>query len=227
MGKVREGFDFTMPSYTFGGEDFAGMADALGVGPLEQEYRDVLQGECFRFLVLEASWQQAPRPRSIRKHLEKVHSDAVRLMKTLDALDDADASDRPARQAAMHLLHISAPDNDWAAIDTDLMKFSERLAALGKAANDAISDLPEDRGGDPGDFPLEALVRRLAPIFTKITGQRPTITYDDYGKADGKYTGPFVSFLTAFLAPLDAHYQKSHQGLGKTVQRVLNRMQSQ
>ena len=226
MRKFLEGYDFTTPPHTFGGEDFAGMAVALGIGALKQEYRDVLQGECFRFLVLVASWKQAPRRGSIGKHLRKVHSDAVRLMKTLHALHDADASDRPARQAAMHLLHISAPDNDWAAIDTDLMKFSERLAALGKAANDAISNLPEDRGGNPGDFPLEALVRRLAPIFTKITGQRPTITYDAYEEEDGKYTGPFISFVLAFLAPLDAHYQKSHQGLGKTVQRVLNRMRS-
>ncbi len=202
------------------------MADALGIGALKQEYRDVLQGECFRFLVLVASWKQAPRPGSIRRHLRKMHSDAVRLMKTLHALHDADASEKAPRQAAMELLHISAPDNDWAALDTDLLEFSERLAALGKAANDAISNLQEDRGGNPGDFPLEALVRRLAPVFTKITGQRPTITYDEYGVADGKYPGPFVSFLTAFLAPLHAHYQKSHQGLGKTVQRVLNRIHS-
>ena len=224
MPKVLEGFDFTMPSYTFGRQDFARMADALGVGALKQEYRDVLQGECFRFLVLVASWKQAPRPASIRKHLRKVHTNAVRLMKTIHALHDADVSEKAPRQAAMELLHISAPDNDWAALDTDLLEFSERLAALGKAANDAISNLQEDRGGNPGDFPLVALVRRLAPIFTKITGQRPTVTYR---AADGKYTGPFISFVSAFLAPLDAHYQKSHQGLGKTVQRVLNRMRGQ
>ena len=101
MRKFLEGYDYTTPPHTFGGEDFAGMAVALGIGALKQKYRDVLQGECFRFLVLVASWKQARRRGSIGKHLRKVHS-----------------------EAAMHLLHISAPDNNWAAIDTDLMKLS-------------------------------------------------------------------------------------------------------
>ena len=187
-----------------------GTIDALKKGD-----RDVLQGVCGRFLALLASWAEAPRPAGVRKRLEEVHSDAVRMMKTIHALHDADASDKTTRQAAVALLHAAAPGNDWAALDDDLYEFSERLATLGKAANDAISNLPADRGGNPGDFPLETLVSRLVPIFTDITGQQPTITYDDMRET---YGGPFLIFVEAFLNPVAPYYQKSNLALGKSVQ---------
>jgi hypothetical protein len=223
MRKVLEGFDFKFPSYTFTEKDFADMAAALGLGSLPQKYRDALQSECFSFLALVASWKNAPRPGAIRKHLEKVQSGAVRLMKTLHALHDAGVSDRAARQASMTLLHGAAPDNDWAEIDFDLMKLSGRLANVAKAAKKVIACLPEGRGGPPGDLPLDVLVPRIGAIFCDITGKRPTVTTDPYAATDDEFKGQFLDFLKAFLMPLDPYYPRKGHALGVAVKRILSR----
>ena len=154
MQKILEGLDFKAPAYVFTPDDFKRMAATLELGALEKKHQAALQVECMRFLALVPSWKQAPRPAEVREHLEKVHSDVLRLMETLHALGKADAPDQPARQAASAILHLAAPNNEWGEIDFDFLVFSGGLADLGKAAKDAISDLSKDPSGRPADFPL-------------------------------------------------------------------------
>jgi len=226
MPKILEGHDFTISLHTFDKDDFKRMAGALGVEALSTHQQSALQRARLIYLALATSWEQSPRPASVRKLLKAVHTDAFRLMKTIHSLHDIEVPDRPARQTTLALLHSAAPGNDWGEIDNDLMAFAQRLADVGKASNDAISDLPADKGGVPGDFPLKMLVLRLADLFREITGETPTCFPDHYAETGAEYRGGFFSFIEAFLRPLGSMPERSHQGLGKFVQRTLGHSRS-
>ena len=221
MQKILEGSDFKPPAYVFTPEDFKRMAATLELGALEKKHQAALQVECMRFLALVPAWIQAARPADVRKHLEKVHSDVLRLMETLHALGKADAPDQPARQAASAILHLAAPNNEWGEIDFDFLVFTGGLADLGKAAKDAISDLSKDPSGRPADFPLNELLNRMADLFTEITKVCPKITTNTYAEPEKAYTGKFLDFVEAFLQPLAPHYQKTRHDLGEPIKRVL------
>ena len=224
MAKIIEGHTFNPASIALTQDDFGKMADAVGRSDLKDEHKTVLQSLCNEFLLVHASWNGAPRSGKIRTQLEKVKSDTIRLMKTIHDLHDNNKPDKKIRETTIALLLSAAPDSDWASYDFDLMKFSGEVAALGKAAQYAISNLPNDPGGTPADEPLEFLIPRMATIFTNITSKQPAVTYDNY--KNEPYSGDFIHFLDAFLAPLDANYQKSNQGLGKKAQRVLELLKS-
>ncbi len=222
MQKILEGFDFKLASYTFNQDDFTAMAVSLGIDSLDDEHRATLLRECDRFMALIASWEQASRQVGIRKKLAKVHSDVVRLMKTLHALHDANAPDRPTRQSTLALLHSVAPDNDWSGkYYTDMFAFTERLVELDKAANIALQELPEDRGGPSGDLPLKVLATGLADLFTEVTGKKPSITSDQHAEPENEFGGRFLNFVEAFLRPIAPHYQKRRRDLGSSLKRIL------
>ena len=197
------------------------MADALGIGALKQEYRDVLQGECNRFMALVASWNLASRPGQVREKLEEIHTDVGRLLKTLHALHETEVPDRTARQAALALLHSAVPGAAWNDLDNDLLAFTERLAEIGKAASIALHELPGGGGGPPGDLPLEELANGLADLFTEITKNNPSITSDPHAELEEEYRGKFLDFVEAFLKPLTPHYRKRRRDLGVALKRIL------
>ena len=156
------------------------------------------------------------------KHLKNTYDDTARLSDTLRSLHDLN---NVSKQSALTLLHVAAPDNDWAGFDVDLGNLIERIEELEKAANNAIAALPEDRGGAPSDIALKTLITRLGGIYGAITGKAPTITYDDYAEEDA-YVGPFYDFAKAVLDGIAPDRNKSNQGLGKFIQRSLNRMKT-
>lgn len=255
MTKIIEGHDFNPAYYEFTQEEFQKMAKAVGDAELEKKHQEQLQSICNGFLLLLASWNNAPRPGSILKKLNRVKKDTVRLLDTIHDLHSDKSSEKQTSETVISLLLSAAPNKDWASLDFDLLKLSAEIAALGEAAQYAILALPTDKGGSTKDEPLNYLVGGMDLLFVEITKEFPSVTYDDTDKSDAgfdrdghnynpdmdryseevdsidkgstentkskPYTGKFINFLTAFLAPLGAHYRISNQGLGKQVQRIL------
>jgi hypothetical protein len=222
MRKVLEGFDFKYQSHTFNEDDFAAMAEALGISSLNDEQRKILQKQCDRFLPLVASWDQASRPNEVRKKLEAVHSDVERLMKNLHSLHDPDAPDKAARQSTLALLHSAAPDNDWNdCYEDNMFAFTERLTELAKATNTALNELPGNKGGPPGDLPLKGLTDALAELFTEITKKNPSISTNPYAEPEEEFGGKFLGFVEIFLRPLPLQRPKRRRDLGLALKRIL------
>ncbi len=228
MKKVLDGFDFTvdLEKYRFTDKDFARMEEALEVETLTEERRQGLQGLCNFYVSFAESWKLAPRSKKIHDRLEKIHKDAGRLIKTLLALHDPKAPDRPARQATIEYLHNAAPENDWAENGDDLFKFMKQVYGVGKAARDAQKILPEDKGGPPGDPPLGRLVQDLARFYHHVTGVWPHHGYNPADDLGPPYKGRFFDFVEAFLTPLRDYSERSHLGLGKFIQRTLAELES-
>jgi len=228
MKKVLDGFDFTVDreKYRFTDEDFARMEEALEVETLTEERRQVLQGLCDFYVSFAESWKLAPRSKKIHDRLEKIHKDAGRLIKTLLALHDPKAPDRPARQATIEYLHNAAPENDWAENGDDLFKFMKQVCGVMEAARDAQKNLPKDKVGRPGDPPLGRLVQDLARFYRHVTGERPHHGCDPYDDRETPYKGHFFKLVKAFLTPLRDYSERSHLGLGKFIQRTLAELES-
>lgn len=223
MKKVIDGFDFSvdLEKYRFTNEDFARIEKALEVDPLTREQRLELQGLCDFFVSFAESWNLAPRPKKIRDRLEKVRKDSNQLIKTLLDLHDQDGPDRTARQATIEYLHKVAPENDWAENGDDLFRFMRQLGGVMEAARDSQIDLPEDKGGQSGDPPLNWLVKELAQFYFQATDNHPPQpSYDPYDEKT-PYKGRFFSFVDAFLTPLPEYTTRGNQGLGTFIKRIL------
>lgn len=223
MRKILEGFDFRYLSHTFSQDDFAAMAAALGIGSIDDKRRKVIQRQCNRFLPLVASWEQASPPGEVHKKLNKIHADAVRLMKTLHALHDPNVPDQSVRQSTLALLHAAAPGNDWNdRYEDNLFAFTEKLTELAKAANTALNELPGNKGGPPGNLPLEDLTNSLSILFTEITNKSPSITTDPNAETENEFKGAFLDFVENFLRPLPLQTQMRRRDLGLALKRNLH-----
>lgn len=223
MAKVLSGVGFSRDPYSFTDEDFARIEKSLKVESLDDGQRQRLQDICVSYCLLSVSWKLAPRSKKIRHWLKKVGTDARKLDETLLALHDENEDDGPARSAAIEFLRSMAPPgNDWGVTLFDVLKLERQVCALSNTALKAQDRLLKDKGGNPGDMPLKGLVEDLATFYTEVTGERPTITFDDL---TDRYTGHFLGLIESFLEPLGdyAYSQRSHQGLAKFIARALSR----
>lgn len=221
--KILEGFTFSAQTYRFTANDYARIAAALGVEALDDAQRASLQSEGDRFTFLAQSWGKAPRPAQIRKILKAVHTDTKRLMNTIRNLYSSDDEEQlPAQEVAQNLIHLQAPENDWALEDTDFVKFTGALCQFGVATKKALDNLPDNStGGRTLDLPLRIAVGRLAQIFTGFTRHKATVTVKDSADPDQQYGGRFYRFVEAFLSPIPAYRRRSNVALGKAIERIL------
>ena len=225
MTKIVSGISLPGNLYQFTEEGLADIEKALGVEALNDDQRRTLQRICELYCWNTETWELAPRPKEVRDWLKKVQTRAQKLVETLHALHEENVPDRPAREATIEWLRGGElPGMDWGVTLHDLMKLEMQVGALFNAAVYAQDHMLKDKGGESGDKALEDLVKTLAGFFTKVTGKRPTISYDNYSE---KYTGRFFNLVESFLAPFEGYsYSRSHLGLGKFIQRTLSKGRS-
>ncbi len=147
----------------------------------------------------------------------------------MNSLHDENVPDRPAREATIEWLLVGKPpEMDWGVTVTDLLKLEMQVGVLFNAAVDAQEHMLKDKGGDSGDMPLGNLVKELAGFFTEVTGEPAKTNYDAHAEPGKEYEGPFFNLVESFLAPLDgySYSQRSHQGLGKFIERTLSQLRS-
>ena len=230
MTKIVSGITFSLDSYQFTEEGLAAIEKALGVEALNDDQRRTLQGICKMYCWDREIWKLAPRSKEVRDWLKKVQTRAQKLVETLHALNEENVPGRPAREATIEWLRGGElPGMDWGVTLSDLLKLEMQVGALFNASVEAQNSMLKDKGGDSGDMALENLVKSLAGFFTEVTGEPPKSRYnahiDERGK---KYEGPFFNLVESFLTPFDgySHSQRSHQGLGKFIQRTLSELRS-
>ncbi len=150
MTKIVSGITLPLNFYQFTEDDLTNIEIALGVEALNDDQRRSLQKICAAFCLDTETWKRAPRPKGVRDLLRKVENCSLKLVKTLHALHDENAPDRPAREAAIEwLLAGEPPEMDWGVTVTDLLKLEEQVVALFNAAVDAQERMLEDKGGPP------------------------------------------------------------------------------
>jgi hypothetical protein len=156
-----------------------------------------------------------------RKWVTRIRKKAQHLTDVLDWAASADESDD--RWAQMYAVYDLLSRNEQEGL---LASLKSMLAS----ADDMLARLPKGKGGRDVDDFAWGLVFDLAFLYEWATGQRPTITYNDYGHPDsdydedgnvGIYEGPFLDFVAAVLRVFAPDRAKGNTALGKHIVRVL------
>ncbi len=172
----------------------------------------------------------------IEAALEELHIAADKLLRIVNALDDATlfALRRQHWEFDKEFLKAQAQNDSSEKTQTSAKKIVSNLSAEAKAAIKAVKevskrhpppdenplDWPIDWDWDPiyrETTPVTMLVIRLAFIFYEVTGEEPLC------KRRGKqYHGNFLPFVRDCLSPLEKKLEKKpRKALGKTIQEAL------
>ncbi len=132
------------------------------------------------FLIHHEMTKQAPATKKVKRHLLRVSKATKALVEILKDLDNPAI---PAKFAAFNALG-SGPTI------YDVGNIHERVAALRRQADEAVSYLMQPPGR-PGDGPdLQMLIQRLRTIWLDCGGCAQKLTKDD-----GWERGPFLDFV--------------------------------
>jgi hypothetical protein len=154
------------------------------------------------------------RSRHMRKAL-KTLAQLARQLGDLLALDHGKASEANPEEYARFLSVRLIWGVDKKMLETTLRQIQAK-------AEDAISELPADRGGPRADSSFLAFVNQLGDLYKDVTGKPGgRVSWDELSKQNG---GPFFRFVEAIcrhLLPPEA--RRSNNALGQAIKRAFDK----
>lgn len=101
-------------------------------------------------------------------------------------------------------------------VDIETAAFQARITY--HASEDALKNLPIDKGGRPLDLALKSLLRDLIEIYEQAKGKKARGPYID--TETGEPSGPFFKFAYICLTEINCPFH-SNEALAKEIKRIL------
>ena len=200
-GKYEIGITHPLDYYT--DEQLQKVLETLGLEEFSGEIKHKLIEAAEIFVSDVHHLNNYPRPSERKKEHQVVHKFATKLQVHIRNLTDASRLDY---------------ERNFSAGGIDLLENVEKSLCSLVDSGSAMRKLfdSDEKGGRPKNPALRVFILLLDEIYQKVTNTPPRISYDAYS---GEYSGRFLDFAEACLAPI-APELCTRTSLGKSIQRI-------